>query len=117
MLEDLIARLETERTPLLSGNTGNTGEDPRVTATSRATPSRNTGNMGNTLREIGQHDDDVLMHPERYEIVEFTEWRLPSGRRVAFKLAIPKERYDGFELLRLLEIQKQDRMTTINDEG
>lgn len=48
-------------------------------------------------------DDDILTHPERYEIVEFTEWVLPSGRRVAFKLAIPKAKYDGFELIKLLE--------------
>jgi restriction endonuclease Mrr len=52
-------------------------------------------------------DTDILTHPECYEIVEFTDWRLPSGRRVTFKLAIPKEKYDGFELLRLLDIQGQ----------
>lgn len=63
-----------------------------------------------------RHRDDILIHPERYEIVEFTDWRLPSGKRVAFKLAIPKEKYDGFELLRLLEIQEQHRMTASNDD-
>lgn len=53
---------------------------------------------------VEPHEDaDFLPDPERYEIIEFTNWRLPSGRRVAFKMAIPREKYDGFELLRLLE--------------
>jgi hypothetical protein len=62
-------------------------------------------------------DDDLLTHPERYEVVEFPDWRLPSGRRVTFNLAIPKERYDGFELLRLLDIREQRLMTQNTHEG
>ena len=104
MLEDLIARLERERMlpAPLAGHTGNIGESSRVTAADRAIPEGNAGHTGNTEKEIGRDENDVLKHPERYEIIEFTQWRLPSGRRVAFKLAIPKEKYDGFELLRLL---------------
>jgi hypothetical protein len=129
MLEDLLSKIEIEQSA--GGNIGNIAGDFGVTAGSRATPSGNIGNIGNTgntgntpkdgdghaCRTSGESgDDDLLTHPERYEVVQFTDWRLPSGRRVAFKLAIPKEKYDGFELLRLLEIQGQQRMTTRNDE-
>jgi hypothetical protein len=123
MLEDLLSKIEVEQSA--GGNIGNIAGDFGVTAGSRATPSGNIGSTGNTLKNGNGHacrasgesgDDDLLSHPERYEVVQFTGWRLPSGRRVAFKLAIPKEKYDGFELLRLLEIQGQQRMTTRNDE-
>lgn len=49
------------------------------------------------------HESGPRACPDEDVIVEFTDWRLPSGRRVAFKLAIPSGRYDGFELLELLE--------------
>ncbi|MGZ8243646.1 hypothetical protein [Methylomagnum sp.] len=61
-------------------------------------------------------DEDNPADPERCEIIEFTRWRLPSGRCVAFKLAIPKEKYDGFALLHLLEIQGRQHSSTSNDE-
>jgi hypothetical protein len=47
-----------------------------------------------------------------YEVVHFDEFRLSDGRRVSFDLAIPRDRYDAFDLLRFLETledQNNDR--------
>lgn len=121
MLEELLTKIEAQR-----GNTGNTIGNPRVTATGRAMTGGNAGNIGNTPKNgtaarvaeesAGFADCDPLTHPEHYEIIEFTRWRLPSGRCVAFKLAIPKEKYDGFALLHLLEKRDQQHTSTSNDE-
>lgn len=52
----------------------------------------------------------------KFVVVNFESFTLQSGRRVAFKLAIPKDKYDGIELLRMLETFNQTIKTSEKPE-
>jgi hypothetical protein len=105
-LEALISEIEAAQAA--TGYPGYTTTETRVTSADRAIPDgymgyagyTSIGISGNAVKPSGEL---ALSNADEEVIVVFDEWRLPSGRRVAFKLAIPKEKYDGFELLRLLE--------------
>lgn len=64
------------------------------------------------LPELKQHKPELLellkrRQKTKFVVVNFESFTLQSGRRVAFKLAIPKDKYDGIELLRMLEAFNQ----------
>lgn len=68
------------------------------------------------LQDLKRHKSEILallrvktgeINERDFEIVTFESFTLRSGRRVAFKLAIPKDKYDGIELLRMLETFNQ----------
>ena len=108
-LESLLEQLEARPavTPVTprnaAGVTAKAANSAGCTPVTPVTPKNHKHQAQTQPHCNAAADDAQTIDPERYEIVEFNDWLLPSGRRVAFKLAIPKERHDGFELIRILE--------------